>query len=71
MTAMKTDTANGQGDSALQNIGLENVAHMMASFLGQLVDEGILDGIDEQITMGGMTPKVIANRLLDRFESVS
>lgn len=56
---------------SVPRVGIEEVAHMMASFLGQLVDEGILDAIDEQITMGGLTPKVIANRLLDRFESVS
>lgn len=68
---MKTHAENGQGQCALESVELENVAHMMASFLGQLVDEGILDSIDEQVTMGGMTPKVIANRLLNRFESVS
>jgi len=55
----------------VHSVELENTAHMMASFLGQLVDEGILDSIDEQITMGGMTPKVVATRLLDRFESVA
>jgi hypothetical protein len=61
----------GTGNSAVHSVELENTAHMMASFLGQLVDEGILDSIDEQITMGGMTPKVVATRLLDRFESAA
>jgi hypothetical protein len=50
---------------------IKEAAHMMASFLGQLVDEGILDGIDGQITMGGMTPKLVASGLLDSFESIA
>jgi hypothetical protein len=60
-----------QEASPVPRVGVEDVAHMMASFLGQLVDEGVLDSIDEQITMGGMTPKLVASRLLDRFESVA
>ena len=67
----REDAAKHVDTGNLSAVQIEEVAHMMASFLGQLVDEGILDGIDEQITMGGMTPKLVANRLLDRFESVA
>jgi hypothetical protein len=50
---------------------LEQAAHMMASFLGQLVDEGHLDALGEQDTMSGMTPKFAALRLLDRFDGIA
>jgi hypothetical protein len=65
-----TTTTTGAGNSAA-HIELENTAHMMASFLGQLVDEGILDALGEEVTMGGLIPKVVANRLLDRFDRVA
>ena len=50
---------------------IEQAAHMMASFLGQLVDEGHLDALGEQDTMSGMTPKFAALRLLDRFDGIA
>ena len=65
-----THTTTGAGATAAQ-IELENTAHMLASFLGQLLDEGHLDGMGAEASMGGLTPKVVADRLLARFEAAT
>ena len=66
-----THTPTGAGNSAAHSVELENTAHMLASFLGQLLDEGHLDGMGAEASMGGLTPKVIADRLLARFEAAT
>ena len=68
---MRKTTTTTTGTGNLSAVQIEQAAHMMASFLGQLVDEGHLDALGEQDTMSGMTPKFAALRLLDRFDGIA
>ena len=46
---------------------IEKRAHELASFIGQLIDEGHLDKLKPQDSMSGMTPKQVAMRLWGKF----
>ena len=59
-TMSKNTIANGQGDSALRQ--WENIAHSMATILGQWLDEGDLADIADL--------KSKASAILDKYESM-
>jgi hypothetical protein len=46
---------------------IEKRGHELASFIGQLIDEGHLDKLPPQDSMSGMTPKQVAMRLWGKF----